>query len=173
MTELSKIGTGKVWTQKTILRQDIPNSITDFTNTAPYQDFMLFGIPANHMILGVKVTVLVNFDAANSNTAMLYVGNSSVFPANPTSTFVTNVHDCYGVGNLTIPSGSDATYEYGSFRWFTVSTPGSTNTISPAYCLPKRMDAHDIIARVVVTGGNNVSQMLAGMVDITVQYGAI
>jgi hypothetical protein len=174
MNQLSTIGSGKSWTHRRILQQDPGNSIADFTANAVYQDFILFGLPAKHMIQAVKATVLVNFSAPGLSSAVLYIGHPGVFPANPTVTFVTNVHDCYGYGNLLIPTGSDDSYEYGSFRWFTISSPGSTNTISPAYCLPQRTDAHDVIARVVITGINNVkiNQFTAGAVEIATQYGA-
>jgi hypothetical protein len=174
MSQLQTIGNGNVWSYRRIFQQDPANSIADFTANAVYQDFTLFGLPANHMITGVKVTVLVNFVATALTSALLYIGHPGVFPASPTSTFVTNVHDCYGYGNILIPPGSDATYEYGSFRWFKFSSPGSTNTISPAYCLPKRTDAHDVVARFVITssGSTKINQFTAGALDVAIQYGA-
>lgn len=170
MSQLPTIGYSQVYTHKKVLKQDIPNSFTDFTAVAFFQDFTILGIPANHMILGVKMSILVNFDPGASNTATMYVGEASNFPAVPTP-YVTDISKCYGVVDLVIPSGSDDSYEYGSFRWFRLSTPGSNSTISPAYCLPQRTDAHDVIARVVISGGHNVSQMLAGAIEITTQYG--
>ena len=174
MSQLSTIGAGKSWSHRRILQQDPTNSIANFTSGAVYQDFTLFGLPAKHMIQAVKVTVLVNFQAPGLTSAVVYIGHPGVFPASPTSTFVTNIHDCYGYGNLQIPSGSGDSYEYGSFRWFTISSPGSTNTISPAYCLPKRTDAHDVVARVVITatGGHLINEFTAGAVEIATQYGA-
>lgn len=176
MTGLQTIGYNKTYTHRKVLWQDIPNSHTDFTSNQFYQDFVLLGIPKNHVVLGVKTTVLVNFNVGAGITAVMYVGHNGVVTPSPTSpNYVTNVNNCYGYANLTIPAGVDATYQYGSFRWFNFSSPGSTNAISTAYCLPQRTDAHDIIARIVVTqtSGVSVSSILAGAVDITVQYGAI
>ena len=175
MTGLSTIGYGKTYTHRKVLWQDIPNSHLDFTSLAFYQDFTLLSIPANHMIFGVKMSVLVNFDVGAGITATMYVGNDQTILSSPVSpNYVSSVHDCFGVANLTIPSGSGPTYGYGSFRWFNFSSPGSTSAISEAYCLPKRTDAQNIIARVVVTqtGGASVSSVLAGAVEITTQYGA-
>lgn len=172
---LQTIGYGKTHTHRKVLWQDIPNSHLDFTSGSFYQDFTLFSIPANHMIYGVKMSVLVNFDVGAGITATMYVGNQhTILPSPVSPTYVSNVNDCFGVANLTIPSGSGPTYGYGSFRWFNFSSPGSTNTISTAYCIPKRTDAQNIIARVVVTqtGGVSVSDVLAGAVEITTQYGA-
>jgi hypothetical protein len=169
MSELPNIGFGKVYTYKKLFRQDIPNSIIDFTANTTYQDFTIIGIPANHMIMAVKMKVLVNFDFTG-NTAIMYVAEQNVLQTPPVSAYVNSVPNCYGIANLTIPSGSDATYQYGSFRWFSLSTPGSNSTISSAYCLPRRTDAHDIIARVAVTGGTTVSSCLAGAIEVTVQY---
>ncbi len=124
----------------------------------------------------MKTTVLVNFNVGAGITATLYVGHAGVVMPSPVSpNYVTDINDCYGTANLTIPSGVDASYQYGSFRWFNFSSPGSTEAISQAYCLPSRTDAHDVIARVVVTqtGGVSVSSILAGAVEIAVQYGAI
>src|SRR5690606_38647770 len=119
---------------------------------------------------------LSDFDAGQSNFAYLYVGQSSVFPT-PNGTingnFVSNVNNCYGYHQLTVPSGSDETYQYGSFRWFSLSAPGGN--VSDAHCLPQRIDAHDVIARVVVQGNNSVRVNLitTGIVEITTQYVAI
>ena len=172
MTNLSTIGNNKIWTYRRVLRQDTPNSVIDFTSLGFYQDFTLFGLPANHMILGVKLVTLVSFDPGAGNTVKLYIGNPNVFPASPTVTYVTNVINAYGVSDLTIPSGSGDSYQYGSFRWFSLATPGSNSTISPAYCLPQRTDAHDLVARFVISGGASMSQILSGSVEITIQYGA-
>lgn len=175
MNGLQTIGYNKVYTHRKVLWNDIPNSHLDFTASQFYQDFTLLSIPKGHMVLGVKTTVLVNFNVGAGITATLYVGHPGVVTPSPTSpNYVTNVHDCYGYANLTIPAGVDATYQYGSFRWFNFSSPGSTETISQAYCLPQRTDAHDVIARVVVTqtSGVSVASILAGAVEIAVQYGA-
>jgi hypothetical protein len=175
MTGLPTIGYGKTYTNRKVLWQDIPNTHLDFTSSGFYQDFTLFSIPANHMIYGVKMSVLVNFDAGTDVTATMYVGNEHTILSSPTSpNYVSDVHDCFGVANLTIPSGIGATYGYGSFRWFNFSSPGSTSAISQAYCIPERTDAQNIIARVVVTqtGGISVSSIVAGAVEITAEYGA-
>ena len=171
MTELQTIGYSKVYTHKKVLRQDLVNSHVDFTASQVYQDFLVLGVPANHMILGVKMAVLINFNPGNFNSAIIYVGPSAIFPANPTSTFVTDETQCYGVINPVVGNGAGDSYEYGSFRWFTLSSPGSNSSISPAYCLPLRTDAHDVLARIVVSGGHNVSQITAGTIEITTQYG--
>lgn len=174
MSQLTTIGAGKSWSHVRLLQQDPTNSIEHFTDNATYQDFTILGIPAGHIVTGVKVTVLVNFVATNLSTAVIYIGHPGVFPASPTTNYVTNVSECYGYANMVIPSGSGDSYQYGSFRWFSFSSPGSTDTISPAYCLPQRLDAHDIQARVVVTGtGVKVQHFTAGALEINVEYGAI
>lgn len=166
MTELSKIGMSQVWTHRKIL------TAADCTSSDKYQDYTVFGIPANYIVLGVKVTVLVNFNFATGNTATLYVGNSSVFPSSDT---VSSVNNCYGMGDLVVPSGSGDSYQYGSFRWFKMSSPGSCHTISDAFCLPQRTDAHDVIARIIVSGqpSRAINLCSVGTVEITTQYGAI
>ena len=178
MSYLPELTTGKIWTHKRILQQDIPNNKVDFNINAYHQDFHLFGIPKGHYILGVKIVVLVNFDVGVGTGATLYVGNTDVFPtpgAGYLATFVSDVNDCYGVKALKIPSGSDDTYQYGSFRWFSFSSPGSSYTTSTAFCLPQRTDAHDVLARVVVEGSASasISQFITGAVEITTQYTAI
>ena len=175
---IENVATGNVWTHTKVLRQDIPNSHTDFTAAAVSQDFVLFGIPANHMVMAVKIAVLVDFDGGTGHTVFMHVGNSNLFPTVPSlisDSFVTNVHNCYGTGNLSIPTGNDSTYEYGSFRWFSLSSPGSDAAVSAAYCRPQRFDAHDIIARVGVGGnsGARINLITQGVVEVTVQYTAI
>jgi len=175
---LPTIAGGKIWTHSVVLRQDKFNSYTDFWAFDYHQDFLLLGLPANHMIVGVKVSVLISFLAGSGVTAMLYVGNSENFPVTYWTygaTFVTNVHDCSGIGLLTIPSGTDPTYQYGSSKWFTLSSPGSSDNISQAYCIPKKFSAHDVFARVVMQGDNTakINTITQGMVEIKIQYVAI
>lgn len=174
MTQLPKLGQGNIFTYRKLFQQDLTNSITNFTANALYQDFTLFGLPAQHIILGVKISILINFVVGSGNTMVCYVGNPNVFPAIPTP-FVTNINDCYGYANLVVPPGSGDSYQYGSFRWFSLATPGSNTTINQALCLPKRMDAHDVVARVVVGGDPTyrVNMLTAGAVNIDIQYGAI
>lgn len=173
---LPTITSGKIRTHTRTLVQDIPNSIVHFTADAFHQDFVLFGLPANHMILGVKIVVIENFEPGLGNNLVLYVGEPNVFPVpdgSPSGNFVTNVADCYGVHTIKVPAGADATYQYGSFRWFSLSAPGSN--VSSARCLPRRTDAHDVIARVVVSGNNSprIDTISTGVVEITTQYIAI
>lgn len=175
MVDIETIGYSHVHTHKKVLWQDIPNSHLDFTSNTFYQDYTLLSIPANHMVLGVKISLLVNFDVGAGIVANMYVGNQSVIIPSPVSpNYVTNVNDCFGKLTLTVPNGIDPTYQYGSFRWFNFSSPGSTNAISTAYCVPKTTAAQDIIARIVVTqtSGVSVSDVLAGAVEITTHYGA-
>jgi hypothetical protein len=195
----------------------VPNgtSTIQFTQYNPYKDIMLFGIPANHIIVGVKIVTLTSFAAGNlggtPNSVFVFVGDSSVFPASPSSTetvLVNNLNDTYGMSNLTIPTGSGDSYQYGSFRWFTFSGPGNTtypfNRVSNqlgspsstygSYCIPKRLDARDIVARFCILDyqdwqysypGNDFAatnqakfesewnfntNVTAGSVEITVQY---
>jgi hypothetical protein len=193
-------------------------SVIEYTTNYTYEDWTLLGIPANHIITGVKVVTLTGFEAGASefmvpNQVALYVGNPSTMVApfnqgthrmsDETDTYFTsdsdlligNVYDMYGMGVLTIPEGSGDSYEYGSFRWFTLSTPGSAtysrnqlpgNPTNGAHCLPKRLDAHDVIARFCLLGETNnlvhpiqvnalsfADNVTAGEVEITVQYMAI
>jgi hypothetical protein len=143
-------------------------SVVEFTQYNSYKDIMLFGIPANHIIVGVKIVTLSSFSAGsldgNPNSVFVFVGDSSAFPINPTSTeqtLVNNLNNTYGMSNLTIPSGSGDSYQYGSFRWFTFSGPGTTtypysrtsnqlgspSSTLGSYCVPTRLDARDITAR--------------------------
>jgi len=124
------------------------------------------------MILCVKIVTLENFDAGTTNNVVVYVSEPSNLPVSG-SPFVTNVNNCYGRGLLTVPLGSDDTYEYGSFRWFSLATPGSNININQALCLPQRTDAHDVMLRATVMGGPNISQVVGGVVEITTQYMAI
>jgi hypothetical protein len=147
------------------------SSVLTFTQYNPWCDITLFGIPANHIIVGVKIVTLASFAAGTlignpsyPNSVFVFIGDSSVFPANPTSTeqtLVSNLNNTYGMSNLTIPNGNNDTYGYGSFRWFTLSGPGTTtypygrtsnqlgspSTTYGSYCLPTRLDARDITAR--------------------------
>jgi len=164
---LPVLGHSTVYTHKVVLSQG-----TNFTSTNLFQDFLLFGIPANHIVLGVKIVTLENFDAGTTNNVTIYVGESNNLPLSG-SPYVTNVNNLYGSGLLTVPSGSGDSYEYGSFRWFSLATPGSNTTINSALCLPQRLDAHDVIARVMVAGGPNISQVSGGVVEITTQYTAL
>jgi hypothetical protein len=143
-------------------------SVLTFAQYYPWKDVLLFGIPANHVIIGTKIVTLSSFNAGNlggtPNSVFVFIGDSGVFPANPSSTetvLVTNLNSTYGMSNLTIPTGAGDSYEYGSFRWFTISGPGtatypygrtSNQLGSPAttygsYCVPTRLDARDITAR--------------------------
>jgi hypothetical protein len=131
-----------------------------------------------------------------------YIGNDTDFltPTNAGDSLVLVVHNTYGMAGLTIPSGSGDSYEYGSFRWFTFSGPGgptyarnqlTNNPTIGSYCLPRRLDAHDVIARFCILSDttntpanptllsvhdDNMSfdyNVTAGDVEITVQYAAI
>lgn len=194
MTPLPTI-TGQVLTHKSIVQY------TDLVASTPLSwiDILMLGIPANHMILAVKVTVLTNFVMGTNNKLMVYIGNSNVFPV-PLSNLdsellVSNTDNCYGMAMITVPSGSDSSYEYGSFRWFTLSSPGTATfeqnaligypSFPGAKCLPQRFDAHDITARFVMLGSGNsvvtpqstpgllLSLGTDGVVEIAVQYCAI
>jgi hypothetical protein len=160
--------TGNYWTHKTIVNyQQLQSDNPPYLN---YKDIILVGIPANHMITGVKIVTLSSFTAGElsgvPNTVWVLVGNSNIMltpvsdgnsliaPALPSTSDMTKL---YGMGNLTIPAGSGDSYESGSYRWFTTSAPGATtfsrfpvsgySTFQGAYCLPQRFDAHDVIAR--------------------------
>jgi hypothetical protein len=161
------LGNSNIFTHKAIISQG-----SNFTSTNTWQDFLLFGIPANHIIVGCKIVTLENFDAGTSNNVVVYVAEPNNLPSSG-SPYVTNVNNCYGRGLLTVPSGSDDTYEYGSFRWFSFAAPGSNVNINLAQCLPQRTDAHDVMLRATVMGGPNISQVVGGVVEITTQYMAL
>ena len=178
-------------------------SVIQFQIWHSYKDVTLVGIPANHIITGVKVFTLASFTMDTTGYSVwTYIGNSNLLltPVNAGDNLLTNVNSTYGMANLTIPSGNDDSYEYGSFRWFTFSAPGGPtysrnqlpgNPTIGSYCLPQRLDAHDVIARFCIlsdTTSNPASPKLldpiydnmvfnynvkAGDVEITVQYTAI
>lgn len=168
-------------------------SLISLTRFNSYKDILLFGIPANALILANKITTLSNFTAGDNNTVLVYVGNSNVFltPTIGSPNLLTNVHNTYGMASITIGSG-DQTYQYGSFRWFTISAPGTAtfarnqlpgNPTSGSFCLPQRTDAHDIIARFAILGSLNSpatpafdtalsfnSNLTAGQIEIATQF---
>lgn len=175
-------------------------SIIQFTMYYSYRDIMLFGIPANHIITGVKVSVLSSFLAgsigSNPNSVWVYISNYRplLLPLSYGQSLITDVTETYGMGNLTIPAGTGDAYEYGSFNWFTFSAPGSTtfarnpsysSSTLGSYCLPQRLDAHDIFARFcIIPYGyspgspsllNNVpiNNLTDGSVELSVQYAPI
>ena len=177
-------------------------SVIRFTSYHSYKDVMLMGLPANHNILGVKISTISSFVFDTAGYSMwVYLGNSNVFttPTNYGDALVNNLSKTYGMANLTIPSGSGDSYEYGSFRWFTFSAPGGPtysrnplpgNPTIGSYCLPQRLDAHDVVARFCilndttttpahpvlldpVTDNMAMSNATAGDVEITIQYTAL
>ena len=180
-------------------------SVIQFTRYNSYKDIFLFGLPANHIIVSTKLTTLVTFNAGmldtNQNSVYAFIGDGAMFPVpiNAHDTLVTSIHGTYGVSNLTIPTGSDATYEYGTFRWFTVSAPGDVtyarnplpgNPTTGAYCVPSRIDARDLFCRFCILDVNDNtylasdvpglnlnwnfnSNVTSGVVELAVQYMAI
>lgn len=233
-----------------------------FVQYFPWKDVLLFGIPANHIVVGTKIVTLSSFSAGSldsiPNSVFAFVGDSSVLPAfsgefivqfqpdadtpststtvvfnpniyivipgshangyfvgdtavcrgqtriitayngttrvatinspwvgfvptiadivniyGPTNTdgaiLVNNLNNTYGMSNLTIPSGSGDSYQYGSFRWFTFSGPGTTTypynrtsnqlgtptSTYGSYCIPSRLDARDITARFCILDYTN------------------
>ena len=90
---------------------------------------------------------------------------------------ISNINNCYGTNMLTIPVGSGDSYEYGSFRWFSLSAPGGAtfirnnlpgNPTPGAYCYPQRLDAHDVMARFVLMNPSNASTVAVPLVDLSV-----
>lgn len=162
-----------------------------------YKDIILFGLPANYLITGVKVATLTSFNAGLNNNVFVYVANSNVIRVLDASpNLLTDVHKCYGMGVLTIPSGSGDSYEYGSFRWFSLSSPGAStydrasilpgNPTAGAYCQPQRFDAHDVIGRFCILSNSDTpatpildtnlsfnGSVTTGAVEISIVYTSI
>ena len=188
----------KIWTHKKVV--DVSQFVT--TTTHSYLDMLVCGIPANHIIVSIKVEVLTNFYAAG-NSVYVYVTEPDVLtaPINNTTShpLLTGVSDTYGMALLTIPSGSGSSYEYGTFRWFSMSSPGTStfakyglagNPTNGSLCIPKRFDAHDVMARFCIMVGTGMpgspvtayttiagtvtplalSTVNTGQCEITVQY---
>jgi hypothetical protein len=161
---LQSITKGIVWNYRGVLRQDIPNDILNFNANAVFQDFVLFGLPANHIILNVQIEVETNFVLGENNTVTMYVGDSNVFtnPEEPVGN--SNINKCYCSQLLSLPSNTIP----GTSDTFTFSAPGTPTIISEAFCVPQRFDAFDIIARVV--SNVNINLITQGEVHINVQY---
>ena len=122
----------------------------------------------------------VNFSDLNFNDDDFVVTNVNI--TTDVTHLITNVNDCYGMNLLTIPGGSGDSYEYGSFRWFSISAPGGAtfirnnlpgNPTPGAYCLPKRFDAHDVMARFVLMNPSNASTVVVPLVDSTVELSTL
>lgn len=177
-------------------------SVIQFTRYNSYRDIFLFGIPANHIIVSTKLTTLISFNAgmlmSDQNSVYVFIGDGDMFPTpiNAHDTLVTSIYGTYGVSNLTIPTGSGDSYEYGTFRWFTVSAPGDVtyarnplpgNPTTGSYCVPHRLDARDLFCRFCIfdvtdnsylssnVPGMNLnwnfnSNVTSGTVEIAVQY---
>jgi hypothetical protein len=178
-------------------------SVIQFQRYSSYKDIGLFALPTNHMITSVKITTLVSYNAGlhfgQQNNVYVFIGDTFPTPINHGDTVVTSIHGTYGVSNLTVPTGSDETYEYGSFRWFTVSSPGaatyarnllSGNTNTGSYCIPTRVDGPQLYARFCIfdytdnsyltsdvpklnTNWNFNSNVTSGVAEIAIQYMAI
>jgi hypothetical protein len=170
-------------------------SVIQFVWYYSFFDVPLFGIPANHVITGVQINTISSFVLNNlpGYSLWVYVGNSNILttPTNDNDGLISDVTKTYGMCNVTIPAGSGDAYEYGSFYWFSFSGPGgptySRNSMYGtlgSYCLPQRLDAHDVIARFCILSdagtpaapvqtGYPLSTLMAGDVEIAVQYTAI
>ena len=157
--------------------------VIQFQQWHSYSDIFLFGIPANHIIVGTKITTLTSFNAGTEvssgqpNRVFVVIGESNLFPVpiNGGDLICTSIHSTYGISNLTVPVGTDNTYEYGSFRWFTTSAPGTAtyarNALPPgtvgsplttgSYCAPTRLEARDIIARFCILDWEDNSDQLS------------
>ena len=142
-------------------------SVIAVDSYSSFKDIALFGLPANHMILAVKIEILSSFTAGNyqgyPNSVYVFVTNSNnlLSPEAGDDKLLTDVRKTYGMANLTVPAGNGDAYEYGSFHWFTLSAPGTQtytrrnntgvagtgNPTTGSLCLPQRLDAHDVIAR--------------------------
>lgn len=167
-------------------------SVVSLTEYNSFTDIFIVGIPANHIIVDTKITTLTTFNAGldssgNQNRVFVVIGDSSILPATPTTeetVICSNINGSYGIGNLTIPVGTDETYDYGSFRWFTTSAPGTStyarNALPPgtisspttvgSYCVPTRLDARDITARFCILNegantdlSNNIINLETGL----------
>jgi hypothetical protein len=185
MSNINTLPSSQLWTHKTVITQDVTASLTPFNASVFYQDFMLFGMPANHLIVGVKIVTLVSFVAGANISTHVYLGTPVSLPASPQPGAV-DTSNFFGQANLSpllnSPSNPDSTYNYGSFRWFMVAAPGSvvnrTNR-SNSKCLPVSFGAQDIVARFFVQNSDvnaavpTINQIGSGSVEITVQYMAI
>lgn len=183
---ISTIPTNQIWTHKQVLTQDVANGLTPFNSSSFYQDFTVVGLPANHMIVGVKIVTLVSFVAGSDVDTHVYLGASSTVGTPNTGAGTLNVTTANLFGHLSLapllnsPSSPDSSYSYGSFRWFMVAAPGSVvnrSGYSDSKCLPVTFSAHDIVARFTVTNSGGsvpaINQITSGSVEITIQYSAI
>jgi len=156
---------GNIWTHRSIVKYtDLQTGVPD---TASYRDVFLFGLPANHIVLAVKIMTLTSFyvgDGPDHQALCVYVGNTRNFdtPSGQGDMLLTETtpNNTYGMANVTVPSGGTDYYQYGSLLWFTISAPGQATysrgsggyygTGWGSRCVPQRLDAHDVIARFAI-----------------------
>jgi hypothetical protein len=206
------VGSTQIFTTTTPWNIDTTSTVS-LTQYSSFKDIFLFGLPANHIIVSTKISTLTSFSAgvdvtsSYPNRVFVVLGEEDLFPLPEQAEDIicTSINSTYGIANLTIPAGVGDTYQYGSFLWFTTSAPGTAtyarNALPPgtisspltigAYCVPTRLDAHDIIARFCILDWGDNSDQLAqnilkletewnfnsnvtsGAVEITIQYMAI
>lgn len=126
---------------KFVLRQNPPAPV-HFTATSNTQTNVIFGIPANHVVVGVRVQLVTRFTAVGMSSCLVTVGATDG---------VTPSLNWYSPSFELVQNPGPTKFQY----W----TPFSAYTSA----------AHDITATFTSTGAQ-LSTLTAGEVEFTIQY---
>jgi hypothetical protein len=132
---------GGLQTFKYVMRQNPPAPV-HFTATANTQTGVIVGIPANHVVVGVRVQLVTTFAGFGLSSCLVTVGADAGLTEN--ANWYAPAFECVQAVNST------------SFVYW---SPFSTFT----------MEAHDITATFTSTGAQ-IAAMTAGEIEFTIQY---
>ena len=140
---VSRIPYGQVRTFKYVLRQNPPAPVS-FTATANTQAYTILGLPAQHVVVSVRVELVTTFTASGLSACQVTIGATDNIATTSNANF-------YAPAFSVIQSVSPTTFMY----W----TPFSSYTLNP----------HDITATFTSTGAQ-LAALTAGEVEITILY---